>query len=64
MEPVQRNPTEMERQDTTEQRDLEMLAYAVHQEAEYSGVPVCVSAGCEHARQAGGSGIGRKILEA
>jgi len=29
MEPVQRNPTEMERQDPTEQRDLAMLAHAV-----------------------------------
>jgi len=64
MEPVQRNPTEMEGQDPTEQRDLAMLAHAVYQEAEYSGVPVCISAGCEHARQTGGSGTGRKILEA
>jgi hypothetical protein len=29
MEPVQRNPAEMERQDPTEQRDLAMLAHAV-----------------------------------
>lgn len=53
----------MERQDPTEQRDLALLAHAVHQEAEYSGVPICVSVGCEHARQTGGGGIGRKVLE-
>jgi hypothetical protein len=29
MEPVQRNQTEMERQDPTKQRDLALLAHAV-----------------------------------
>lgn len=56
MESVQRNSTEMEGQNSTEQRHLAVLAHAIHQEAEHTGVPVRFSAGREHARQARGSG--------
>ena len=38
------------------------LCFTVNQEANYSGVPVCVSAGCEKARQTGGESLHLRSL--
>ncbi|KAJ9588569.1 hypothetical protein L9F63_028129, partial [Diploptera punctata] len=64
MEPLQRNTSEMERQNSTQQRHLALLAYAIYQKAKHVSLSVCISTGSEHARQTRGCGFRRKILEA
>lgn len=46
MESFQRYKTSVEGQDQTEQRYMEMLAYAIHKETEHFSLPVRFPVGC------------------